>query len=183
MEMPVGSKGKGRGKSKNKGKSKGKSTGKRKRPRFEPLLSRRTKDGTLQLEVIDLIAAMKELLPADGFALIILVDEDIYESGREGDELLGRAAGQDLVCVASTHTLGNTKGKGDTKPDPAAIAKWGGETRTQLLNLLNTAVHEILHIFALDHCKSRLYRRAPFGREPQELRLTSGTTVYIFPPP
>ena len=145
---------KARGRSKSTGKSTSKKGRKRKRPRYEPLLSRRAQDGTLQLEVIDLIAAMKELLPEDGFALIIVTDEDLYESGREDDQLLGRAAGQDLVCVVSTHTLSTTegKGKGGRALNPGSIAEWGDESRMQLLNLLNTAVHEVLHIFALDHC-------------------------------
>ena len=115
---------------------------KRKRKQLQTLHSRKNKeDGHIEIEVIDFIAAMKPFLPKDGYALVAITQEDLFEENIPGanQQVLGRAAGQDLVCAISTHSLSKSKGK-----------------RTMLLrerlNLLNTAAHEVLHIFALDHC-------------------------------
>ena len=90
-----------------------------------------------QLNWEDVVDALKSLLPDDAYALVVIVEEELFGDGVEG-QLLGRAAGSDRVCVCSTASLRDGT---DTV-----------DTHMELLHLLNTAVHEVLHIFSLDHC-------------------------------
>ena len=52
--------------------------------------------------------------------------------------MLGRAVGHDQTCI---FTLYNLKNQSTTKSKVAAQK-----------SLLNTAVHEVMHIFGMDHC-------------------------------
>lgn len=118
----------------------------KRRKKYEPLLSRIYGGGEtgepqrMQLEAIDTIAALKPLLPRNGYCLVVITEEDLYEEAIDS-QVLGRAAGQDFVCVCSTYSLRVASGH----PSVADEA-------LERLNLLNTAAHEVMHIFALDHC-------------------------------
>ena len=63
--------------------------------------------------------------------------------------LLGRAAGQDLVCLGSTFSY--RVALQSQKSDCSTIER-SPMVKSEMLNLLNTLAHEILHIYALDHC-------------------------------
>jgi archaemetzincin len=64
---------------------------------------RRTKDGIFdaQLNLDDILDALIEALPADAYAIVLLVDHDIYES-EDDDFCCGRAYGGSRVAVVQT---------------------------------------------------------------------------------
>jgi archaemetzincin len=56
---------------------------------------------TRQLQLTDILDALIENLPADAFAVILLLDHDLYEDD-EDDFCCGRAYGGSRVCVVSS---------------------------------------------------------------------------------
>ena len=97
------------------------------------------KDEEGRLEVHDLLEEMIELsstereggkLPEDFLCFLSIIPHLL----KEGDvEILGRARGESFCCAVSSHSLSNKK---DTQV---------------LLEFLDTLVHEISHLLALDH--------------------------------
>jgi predicted Zn-dependent protease len=150
--------------------------------RYEALYARQSKqDQHLEIEVIDTLAALKPLLPKDSYALVIVTEEDLYEEaiGGHNQQLLGRAAGQDLVCLCSTYTLSNFMVRESIPRD----AYFTNATYLHgLLNLLNTAVHEVLHIFALDHCAYYLCTMAAVCDSSSEAHTARGVTAVCLCP-
>jgi archaemetzincin len=72
---------------------------------------RRTKDGIFdaQLNLDDILDALIKALPADAYAIVLLVDHDIYES-EDDDFCCGRAYGGSRVAVVQTSRYNPTLG-------------------------------------------------------------------------
>lgn len=105
------------------------------------------KNSNTKYEVCDMIDAVlylyengndsKSAEMKNGYCIIGITDEDIYESGDECGILRGRAFGGSSVAVFSTFSYIQNNGKNE---------------KQSFLMLCNTIAHEILHCFGIDHC-------------------------------
>ena len=89
------------------------------------------------LEALDIIDAVRDWRwrRPDCFALCVLTDTDLTEFG---SPILGRARGEDFVCVCAGAAL--------LKSETDEAEPW------DVPDFLLTAAHEILHVVGLDHC-------------------------------
>lgn len=99
----------------------------------------RSGKNNIRLDAMEIIAILEELRPKDGFCILGITSEDICEDPSDNAPLLGRATG-DQVGVLSTCY------------HDKAVSQTQAKSRDSLRALLNTAAHETMHMFGMDHC-------------------------------
>lgn len=95
------------------------------------------------LSVLDLLDAIETQLPPDGYCVLGLTSERIYEGEvGTGTEMLGRAFGGSRIAAFSTATMLESGGAKRAKTSFTA----------SFAHLVATVAHETMHCFGLDHC-------------------------------
>ncbi|XP_064603722.1 uncharacterized protein LOC135469120 [Liolophura sinensis] len=100
----------------------------------------RTRKNNIRLDAMEIIGVLEELRPKDGFCILGITSEDICEDPSDKAPLLGRATGDQAGVLSTCYH------------DKAISQKHQAKSGDSLRALLNTAAHEIMHMFGMDHC-------------------------------
>ena len=104
---------------------------------------------TRMYSALDLLDAVHAVLPADGYCVLGVTDEDIYEVSLDGT-LRGRAFGGSRIAVFSTAAYARDLQRVASARTPAAERATG--RASALAYQLATLAHETMHCYGLDHC-------------------------------
>jgi predicted Zn-dependent protease len=109
---------------------------------------------TQLLSVLDLLDAVATKLPSDGYCILGVTQEDIYEGDSLDGMMRGRAFGGSRIAVFSTACYGRSLALATAAEvsDLATSRRLEDAARLDFAYQLATLAHETMHCFGLDHC-------------------------------
>ena len=90
---------------------------------------------------------------SDGYCILGVTQEDIYEGESLDGMMRGRAFGGSRIAVFSTACYGRSLAKANAGAGSSSSSRQLDESiRRDLAYQLATVAHETMHCFGLDHC-------------------------------